>query len=265
MNARPPRINPFAGLTTALGLFTIIPAPFVATIDRSLARRAMAALPWLGLLLGGVAAGVGYGLWWRTGSMVLASVGALVVLQALTGAMHLDGLADTADGLGSRQPPDQVLEVMRRSDIGPMGVSSIVLVLLIDAACLASLPHPLSWVVIAVSPMVGRLTAVWASVGESPARPGGFGALVVGVTTPASAWVNTAATLLVASTLGWWADATWGAVAVAGSCLVSLGVGFGWRRHLVRRLGGLTGDAFGSLIEVSQMTFVLAASLLASH
>jgi len=58
----------------------------------------------------------------------------LATLAAVTGAMHLDGLADTADGIGSRRPAEEALTIMKRSDIGPMGVAALVLVLLTDAA-----------------------------------------------------------------------------------------------------------------------------------
>ncbi|MDO5736155.1 MAG: adenosylcobinamide-GDP ribazoletransferase, partial [Propionibacteriaceae bacterium] len=119
-----PRPN---SLVVSLGLFTTIPVPPVAAIDRRLAGRAMAAFPLVGLLLG-VLAGAAAFVVGTLGSPLLGAVAGLATLAGLTGALHLDGLADTADGLGSRKPADQALEIMRRSDIGPMGVISLLFV-----------------------------------------------------------------------------------------------------------------------------------------
>ncbi len=63
------------------------------------------------------------------------------VIAVLTGGLHLDGLADTADGLGSRRPAADALAIMRRSDIGPMGVGALVLVLLVQVTAVAALPR----------------------------------------------------------------------------------------------------------------------------
>ena len=114
-------------LLAAVGLFTVIPVrPF--DVDRRAASRAMAALPVLGLLLGLAAGAVAGLLGWLTSPLLGAVVG-LALLAWLTGALHLDGVADTADGLGSRKPADEALAIMRRSDIGPMGVVVLVFVL----------------------------------------------------------------------------------------------------------------------------------------
>lgn len=253
-----------SGPVAALGLFTVVPAPFVAAIDQRLARRALLSLPWLGLALGAAAAGAGWLVAWRGGGALLAAVVALAVLAGVTGAMHLDGLADTADGLGSRKPAAEALQVMRRSDIGPMGVASLVLVLLLDAAALSSpaLVH-LRWAALASMPMVGRTAVVAAARrGLRGARTSGFGALFTEVVPPAAVGATCAAVLGACAALGWWADGVRGASALALAAVVSHLVDAGWRAHLTRRLGGLTGDTFGSLVEVGQAVFLLAAVLL---
>lgn len=137
-------------LVAAMGLFTIVPMP-VVDVDRRVAARAVAALPWVGLLLVG-----------------------------LTGALHLDGLADTFDGLGSRKPTAEPRAIMRQSDIGPMGVVAVLFALLIDVAALSSLP--VAWVVVGlvVASMVGRLAVVISTVSTASAQMQGFGALFVG-------------------------------------------------------------------------------------
>lgn len=251
------------GSAAALGLFTIIPAPYVPEIDAALARRALMALPWLGLTLGAVAAGVASLINAAGAGTLLASMLALATVAGLTGAMHLDGLADTADGLGSRRPPEEALQIMRRSDIGPMGVASIVLVLLVDAAALDSpaLSTPTRAAVVALFPLVGRVGVVMAALRGLPgARTSGFGALFTGVVRATDAVVTVLASVGVAVGLGWLTGGAGTAAALGVGAAVALAASAAWRRHLMRRLGGLTGDTFGSIIEVTQAVYVVVAT-----
>lgn len=250
-------------LLTAVGLFTVIPVrPF--EVDRGAARRAMAAFPWLGLLLG-AAAGlllVGAG---ALGSPLVGVVAALALLAGVTGALHLDGVADTADGLGSRKPAEEALEIMRRSDIGPMGVVTLVFVLLADFTALLTIPW--DWTgaaALACAVMVSRTAVMVASTSTKGARERGFGALFVGVTGRGAAALNVAAVAVVVVALGWLTGGLASAIAFPAAGALAAVVAWLWARHLRRRLGGWTGDTFGSLIEVSQAAYLVAAALLVS-
>ncbi|WP_246099713.1 adenosylcobinamide-GDP ribazoletransferase [Tessaracoccus rhinocerotis] len=251
-------------LLAALGTFTVLPAPHTE-IDRDGAGRMMAALPWVGLVVGGLAALVVW-LTGLTGAGWLPAVLGVAALAVLTGALHLDGVADTADGLGSRRPAVEALAVMRRSDIGPMGVVTVLFVLLLDVAALASLAGSSQWAApsaLAAAAMVGRLGVVHAS-GGTAARSGGFGALFTGVTSPAAAVTNTVAVLLVSAAAGLLADGWRGAAVFAGSAVAALAAAWLWHRHLDRRLGGMTGDTFGSLVELGQAVFLVLTALAAA-
>ena len=263
------KLGPLRGIAEALSLFTILPGPYLNDIDRPLARRAITAFPWLGLFLGVVAGGIvalvlglGAGSW-------LAGVLALCWLAGATGGFHLDGVADTADGLGSRAVPDKALEIMKKSDIGPMGVISIILVLLVDAAAVVSLAGtagPGSWwrvaILVGLGPVLGRAAILFATMTGVPcARPGGFGSLVAGVTTPRSAAINLTALGCVCALAGLAAGGwRWCLVAV-GCAAVTLLIARGWIHHLVRRLSGMTGDTFGSVNEVTQLMFWVLTAL----
>ncbi len=251
------------GLAAAWGMFTVLPAPVLASVDRDTARRAMLALPWVGLGLGALAGAASGAVLLLGGGGTLAAVAGVAVLAATTGALHLDGLADTADGLGSRRAAPEALEIMKRSDIGPMGVVSLVLVLASQVAALASVPEAaLPWVVAATA-MVGRIPALGATrAGVPPARPGGFGALFAGVTSRRGLGVDAAAVLTVATALGWAAGGVTGAATLAAAAGVAWGIAFVWQRTLERRLGGITGDTLGSLIEVTQAAFAVSCALL---
>lgn len=247
-------------MLTALGLFTVVPVPPATRIDRELARKAIAAFPWVGLLLGSAAGTVMAGASAATGSRLLGAALALAGLAGLTGALHLDGLADTADGLGSRQPPEGALAVMRRSDIGPMGVVSLVFVLLLDVAALASLSSAGTWAgpaAVTVAAMAGRMVVVLATVPAASARAKGFGALVTGVTSRVSAAGNTVAVLTVGAGIGWVALGARGLAGSLFALLAALSVGLAWAAHVRRRLAGYTGDVFGSIVEVSQAVFLI--------
>lgn len=255
-------------LRAAFGLFTWVPVP-PTQVDRALARRAVLAMPWVGLFLGVAAGGVtALVLASGAGPLLAATLGVATIALA-SGAMHLDGLADTADGLGSRAPTAKALEIMRRSDIGPMGVATLVLVLAVEIAALSS-PR-VGWAlpfVVATMPLVGRVSALEATgrwVG--PARADGFGALFAAVTAPGGYAASLVAALASAASLGGAAsllghtDAARGALVFAGAALASWVLAWAWRRHLVRRLGGITGDCFGSLIEVAQVSFAVVVAL----
>jgi adenosylcobinamide-GDP ribazoletransferase len=255
-------------LRSALGLFTILPVRAAPEIGRSDAARAVLWLPVVGLLLSAPAAAVLLAV--EAGGhsgprRLLAAALAIGVVALLTGGLHLDGLADTADGLGSRRPREEALAIMRRSDIGPFGVAALLFTVLVQITALATVAP--GWPdagALAVAVVTGRTAVVLATGPGSPAaRPDGFGALVAGATS-ARARVTAGAMLLAvtavaATAAGGWHPAVRGVVAV----LAGLGAGGLLRRLAKRRLGGMTGDVFGALVEVSSAVVLLALALTA--
>jgi adenosylcobinamide-GDP ribazoletransferase len=255
-----------AALRDALGLFTVLPVRAAPEIGRREAARAVLWLPVVGALLAVPAAGVLLAV--EAGGhsaprRLLAAALAVGVLALLTGGLHLDGLADTADGLGSRRPRDQALAIMRRSDVGPLGVAALVFTVLVQITTLATVnPGGPGAGAVLLAAVTGRTTVVLATGRGSPAaRPDGFGALVAGATT-ARARV-TAGTALLAVSAG--TAAVVSGPAAAGRAAVAVLAGLLaadlLRRVAVRRLGGVTGDVFGALIEVATATALLALAL----
>lgn len=249
--------GPFA---VAVGMFTVLPAPVVEQVDRRLAGRVLVRLPLVGILVGALAGG---GLWLTalTGSPWLPPVVAVAILAWVTGGLHLDGLADTADGLGSRRAAPDALAVMKRSDIGPMGVITLILVLLADVAALASVGRPaVAAAMLVTAAMFARLAVVHASPLPS-ARPGGFGDLFSGSVGGPGRVLATSVSLVVAAGLGALVDGWQFALLLVAAGVAGLAVAWGWARHLVRRLGGMTGDTFGSIAEVAQLVNLALVSL----
>ncbi|MET7457574.1 adenosylcobinamide-GDP ribazoletransferase, partial [Streptomyces sp. NPDC005574] len=126
------------GLRFAFGTLTALPVR-VTRWDREAARGGMLCAPLAGLAVGACAAAVGLLLLFLGAGAPLAAVATAAVPAALTRGLHLDGLADTADGLGSGKPAEDALRIMKQSDIGPFGVLTLVLVLLGQVAALAQL------------------------------------------------------------------------------------------------------------------------------
>ena len=218
------------GVRFAIGTLSVFPVR-VTRVDRQVVGRAMVLAPAVGLVLGGVACLPLL----LPGPPLLGAALALGLLAVLTRGLHLDGLADLADGLGSGKPAPQALDIMKKSDIGPFGVITLVLTLLIQATALSglapttqaialsglgstSLTTALSWLgppalmtalsgigpaALVTACVTGRLALTWACRSTVPAaRPDGLGALVAGTVRPGAAWAATALALAAAAGLG---------------------------------------------------------------
>ncbi|MGZ4582720.1 MAG: adenosylcobinamide-GDP ribazoletransferase, partial [Nocardioidaceae bacterium] len=172
-------------LRLCFGTLTILPVRPPGELDRRTGGWAMVLAPLAALALTVPAFALIRLLHWQQSARLpaLLVAGLLVGLVAvLTRAMHLDGLADTADGLGSGKPAEQALGIMRKSDIGPFGVVTLVLVLLVQVAALQQLlSRGLGLPAVAAALVVSRLMLpVACSRGIRGARSDGLGALVAG-------------------------------------------------------------------------------------
>jgi adenosylcobinamide-GDP ribazoletransferase len=249
-----------AGLRLAVTLLTVVPLG-TGRVDRDAARSAMLLAPAAGLIPGGAAAlvllaGGPLGL-----SGLLAAALAVAAAAAVTRALHLDGLADLADGLGSGRPAAEALAIMKRSDIGPFGVVTLLLTLLIQVAALASAPHPA--LAALVASVTGRLALAWACrTGVPSARPGGLGALVAGTVPTRAALAATAAFRAAATAAGLAVGGFGGALHGAAAVAAGLAAALLTLRRAVRRLGGVTGDVFGALVEVAATAALIAFAAL---
>jgi adenosylcobinamide-GDP ribazoletransferase len=238
-----------------------------AAPPRADAAAAMVWAPGVGLLLGVVASAILLLADHPFGAGPLtASVLAIGSLAVLTRGLHLDGLADLADGLASGKTAPAALDIMRRPDIGALGAATLVLTVLLQVTALSqaeSAGYGRGPAALIAAVVTGRLAITWACCrGVPAARPDGLGALVAGSVRPVLAAAVSAAALAAAA----------GAVAIsamAGGALswtlplavaAGLGAAFGLRRHAVRRLGGITGDVLGGLAEIAMtVTLVVAA------
>ncbi len=246
----------------AVGTYTRLPVDPPVRLDAGVAGRGLAVGPVVGAGLGLVS---GLPLLFTGVDLIarLLSATLVVALAAwLTRAVHWDGLADTADGLGSGAGPEQARAIMRRSDTGPFAVLVLIFTVAIQALSLAQLPagtRALAAWILAVT--LGRLAvAIGCAWWVHPARAEGLGALVVGSVTArrlAVAGLLTAVVVVVQAGGGlipWSLAAFWAPLA---AIVVAL-----WLTNLAaRRLGGTTGDVLGATAELATAAALLVMAL----
>ena len=258
------------GLRFALGTLTVLPVR-VPRFDRSTARQGMLWAPAAGLVVGLAAALTCWVLLLLGTGRLLTAVLTTAVPVLLTRALHLDGLADVADGLGSRRPPAEAFEVMKRSDIGPFGVLALLFTVLTQLAALHELlGHGRAWALtgVVLAALHARTALPWACREQGPpaARSGGLGAVVVR-TVPLRQALALAAVVALASALtgGLAAEGARAAGTVACGCAVVLALNAAeltmWHCH--RRFGGINGDVLGAVAETAGTVTLLVLTLAA--
>ena len=166
--------------------------------------------------------------------------------------MHVDGLIDTFDGIGSHSSQKRRLEVMSDSRAGSYGVLGVVILFILEYAFLSSLNEDLRMEALVLSPMLSRAAMVYAIASFPQAKAEGMGAIFKQQVTPRRAAFAFIFSLIVAATLGWR-----GILSMAGVMTFTLGFSF----FLRRRLGGLTGDTYGAINELSQMIALLVMTV----
>jgi adenosylcobinamide-GDP ribazoletransferase len=262
--ACPTAPSPLAdGLRMAVGTLTALPVRPPTRTDRDVARVAMLLAPLAGLVPGLAAAAVAAGALLAGASAPLASALAVGTAALATRGLHLDGLADTADGLTASYDRERALDVMRRGNVGPAGAGALVLVLTVQVTALAQAMDGPGPVAVAVAAVIGRSALVLGCTSGVPAaRSGGLGAAVAGSVPKAWSVVG----LLLVAAAGAAALAPWGAPGVAAGAAATVGAAAAAAallRRAVARLGGITGDVLGAAVETSTTAALVVLAVAA--
>lgn len=233
-------------LMLSLQFATVIPTPVLADVDETEIRRSVVFFPIVGLLAGAVLWVIQNLLRQHLAPMA-ATLVTLGLYTLLTGALHLDGLMDSADAIGSRRPREQALDIMKDSRVGAMGVVAAVFILLGKTIFITSLAQPVPWAIppapFVLVPMLSRLGMVLAMTLAPPARDEGLGALFA---QRIPIWILPInfgiAAVVCLLTVPWWD--IWPIAAYFGLVTV------GFTRWMKRKFGGMTGDTYGALNEM---------------
>lgn len=253
------------GLRLALTTLTVARVRPAAQLDRATAGRAMALAPLVGLALAVVLVPVVLLLDAATaGAPLLPAAVGIALLALLTRGLHLDGLADLADGLGSYASPERAREVMKAPDVGGLGLAAVVLVLLVQVSALAAcLSAGRGGTALLLALATARVAVTDAcTAGVPAAAPNGLGALVAGTVRRGTAPVLA----LVAAAVGTAALVAEGGDGLhlllpAVAVVAGLGAARVLRAHAVRRIGGITGDVLGALVEVTATVVLVVLAL----
>ena len=264
-------MGPITRILIAVQFLTSIPINIRRPFGPEDAARAMAFFPLVGAALGAVLVGVD----WAVGAVSAgASTGAstgmpaaaavLLASAILTRCLHIDGLADTAEGLFGGSSRERALEIMRDSRVGSFGVVAIVAFYLLKFALLAQFSLPARWAGLLLTPTLGRLAMVWAAFIYPYARKDGPGK---GLGKSYTEFVGRTEVILASATALVISALVVGVMRL--SCLrvgglilaTSLVSGLS-ARFVAGRLGGMTGDTFGALNEVTEVAALFFAQFM---
>jgi len=238
----------------ALQFLTTIPIPWRREVSPEELGRSTGYFPVVGLIIGLVLVGLN----WLFGLILpSAVVNALLIasLVVITGVMHLDGFADTCDGIAGHKATEDRWQVMHDSRVGGFGIVGIVLLLLVKYVSLNSIPAPLMMTTLVLMPVISRWAMVYAIFAYPYAKPSGLGKVFKQGTN----WLRfTMATLI---TL---------AVVIGLAQLIGLAIMFlVWVitvvmvAYLKGKFSGLTGDTYGAINEVAEVGVLILVTLLA--
>ncbi|WP_158674991.1 adenosylcobinamide-GDP ribazoletransferase [Pelolinea submarina] len=243
---KPESANMFDSLITALDFLTVLPVPHRKDYKPLELGKAAAWFPWVGALLGGLTALVYYGLLLILPRM-LASALAVAFWIAVTGGLHLDGLADCCDGLLYAGTPQRRLEIMKDPHHGTFADIGLPLTILIKIAALYSLPLEVYGLALPLAGALSRWLLLPAGK-QANARPGGLGEQFSASLQKGSFYLALIPVIILTYQLGWQA------IAVAAVVHVCAWLIF---RTAQVRLGGMTGDVYGLVVELGELLVLM--------
>ncbi len=238
------------GFLGAVQFLTRIPVPE----GKYRIETTVAWLPVVGLLMGGSLALVDFGLSRLEVSPLVTSSLIVVLLLALSGALHADGLADTCDAVFGHASPERRLEIMRDPRVGAFGVVGLVSIIVLKIAAVDALPTSVRPFLLVLAPGLGRWAIVLVATSFPYVRQTGLGAPLKAAATPMLLLLATIPPLVGCVVAG-----PVGLVSGALAAVTALALG-AW---LMRLLPGLTGDCYGAVCEVVETVVWLSAAPLA--
>lgn len=238
------------GLISSLRFLTVIPIPFKKNAP-FVPKDSVQFFPLAGLLIGVILALLDRFFLWCFTPMLAAALD-VIVLICLTGALHIDGLADSGDGLFSHKPTAKILEIMKDSRIGSMGMATVVVVLLVKFAALTSITEH-RFVMLLLIPAFARMGLVFAMLRLPYLRKedGLAGPFFV----TKMPWLFAVFLVVLCAAAGF--TKLQGVLIIAGFVLSTASIMLFYHK----RMGGVTGDMLGAMIEVQEAFLLLLAAV----
>lgn len=239
----------------AFQFLTIIPLPFALRCDKEDLGRSTAFFPVVGLAIGGLLVGAN----WLISPWIarpLCAALLITLLTLITGALHMDGLADVCDGLAARGGRERFLAVMKDSQVGAIGAVGLVLGLLLKWQALTAVPVELAWQALLLFPVLARFGQVLTMTGARHARQDGLGAAIAQGTGAVALLVA----FVTATAAGLYLFGLKGIAPLAAVCLFTCA----GRMFFQHKLGGLTGDTIGCISELNEILALVVMSALPS-
>jgi adenosylcobinamide-GDP ribazoletransferase len=235
----------------ALQFLTILPVKIKSVIEEKDFGASLASFPVVGLLIGLLLTFAAASITFLPALVKSAMILALYIF--ITGAIHLDGFADTCDGLYGNRSIEKMLEIMRDSRIGAMGVIGIVLLLLLQFSAMASFPAEALWKILIVMCVFSRWSQVIACRSARYVRKEGKAKSFVEYSRSRDLVVGGIFTMAISVLLMSWKGAA--------ICLISLVPVSGVIYYIKTKIGGMTGDTIGAVNEVAEVC-VLVSGLI---
>ena len=235
----------------AFQFLTIIPLPVTLCCDKDDLGRSTAFFPLVGAAIGALLVCAN----WLISPLIarpLSDALLITLMTLVTGALHLDGLADVCDGLAARGGRERFLAVMKDSQVGAVGAVGLVLGLLLKWQALVAIPVEFKWQALLVFPALARFGQVLTMTGARQARQDGLGAIFV---QGSGAWALFWAFAMVAAA-GFYLLGYTGIIALAAVCMLTVA----GRTFFLHKLGGLTGDTIGCLSELNEILALIVIS-----
>jgi len=236
----------------ALQFLTRIPVPLAEAPTPEARGRSLLAYPLVGGVIGLLLVALDYLL--GTPDPWLEAALLLTAWVIITGALHLDGLADSADAwLGGRGDPGRTLNIMKDPRSGPAGVAAVVLLLLVKFAALSALLRAELWPALLIAPIVGRTLLIWLFLTTPYVREAGLGSDLARHLPRETGWLVVAFVMLAMPLLFGW----------QGLRLLLILAVIAWlvRRLMLKHIHGTTGDTAGALLEVIEVACLVALAL----
>jgi len=240
----------FKQIICAIQFLTRIPLPIKIDISEKNFGKSIAYAPLVGSIIGAIMCIVYY-LISLSGAFSVAVIVSLATYVVITGALHIDGLGDTFDGLFSNKSKDRMLEIMRDSRMGTNGIVAIFFVLIIDIFALTEVNNASIYVILLVMPIIGRLGTITSVSFSRYARSTGMGGLFINNCGITEFLIG----FLITVIIGFFAIGIW----IIPAILICIMFSSIFIIITKSKIDGMTGDTCGAVCEICQMLFLVFA------